>query len=596
MTPLPYAALTRPPADAPTPAEASPDPLQPESFDGLGLSGPLLKTVAGLGYAAPTPIQREAIPPLVEGRDLLGQAATGTGKTAAFALPVLERIARDGGGDQPTALILVPTRELAVQVHKSTQGYALGIGARVLAVFGGQPIGKQLGPLKRGVDVVVATPGRALDHIRRHSLKIDKLKVLVLDEADEMLDMGFADELEEIMAAIPEQRQTMLFSATMPPRIESMAKRHLNDPIRISIKREVVEEGEAPRVRETAHLVNRQNKPAALGRILELEQPKSAIVFCRTRHEVDSLTETLGSRGHRADALHGGMTQEQRDRAMGRLRAGSTAILVATDVAARGLDVDHLTHAFNYGLPTAPEQYVHRIGRVGRAGREGVAITIAEPREQRNIKAIQRLTKRQIEIKDLPTVAQLKAKRMEITRSVLRDEVIKAADTPAGEKAMAPYRALVESLVTDGELDLAEVAAAAVKQAHQNSGLEIDEREIPPVGAGKGNRTNGNGPRPNGSAPTRGYKGKNPRSANQPAGDHTRLFFSVGKSASVAPRDLVGAIANEGGLSGRQIGTIEIKENFSLVEVPTGAADGVIKAMRSSRIKGRKATIRKERF
>jgi ATP-dependent RNA helicase DeaD len=587
LTPAFTAALKSSPADEQSlSAEAG--------FDQLGLSEPLLKTVVGLGYSEPTPIQREAIPPLVAGRDLLGQAATGTGKTAAFALPVLERVARDGGSDQPTALILVPTRELAIQVHKSIQGYALGVGARILAVFGGQPINRQLGPLKRGVDVVVATPGRALDHIRRNSLKINRLKVLVLDEADEMLDMGFADELEEIMAAIPEDRQTMLFSATIPPRIGTMAKRHLNDPVRISIKRKVVEEGEAPKVRETAHLVNRQNRPAALGRILELEQPKSAIVFCKTRHEVDSLTEILGQRGHRADALHGGMTQEQRDRAMGRLRAGSTAILVATDVAARGLDVDHLTHAFNYGLPTAPEQYVHRIGRVGRAGREGIAITIAEPREQRNIKAIQRLTKRQIEIKELPTVAELKAKRLEITRSTLRDSVIAASETPAAGKAMAPFRELVDSLVDAGELDPMEIAAAAAKLAHENSGLAIDEREIPPVGAkgnngGKGTRGNGSGPGP------RGYKGKNPR-GSKPAGDHTRLFFSVGKSASVAPKDLVGAIANEGGISGRQIGTIEIKENFSLVEVPTGAADQVIKAMRSSRIKGRKATIRKERF
>ena len=565
-------------------------------FEDLGLSGPLLKTVTSLGYTAPTPIQREAIPPLVKGRDLLGQAATGTGKTAAFALPVLERVARDGGGVQPAALILVPTRELAIQVAKSTQGYGLGVGARILAVFGGQPINKQLGPLKRGVDVVVATPGRALDHIRRGSLKVGKLKVLVLDEADEMLDMGFADELEEIMAAIPEERQTMLFSATIPPRIATMAKRHLDDPVRVSIKREEVEEGESPMIRETAHLANRQNRPAALGRVLELEQPKSAIVFCRTRHEVDSLTETLSTRGHRADALHGGMTQEQRDRAMGRLRAGATTILVATDVAARGLDVDHLSHVFNYGLPTAPEQYVHRIGRVGRAGREGIAITIAEPREQRNIKAIQRLTKRQIEIRELPTVADLKARRLEVTRSAIRESAISAGETPAAGKAMAPFRELVESLAENG-LDPIEIAAAAARLAHENSGLEIDDREIPPAGSKGNNRSNGNGngSRPNGATAPRGYKGKHPR-GSKPVGDHTRLFFSVGKSASVAPRDLVGAIANEGGLSGNQIGSIEIKENFSLVDVPTEAADGVIKRMRSSRIKGRKATIRKERF
>jgi len=586
--------MTAPPAD-----QANPE--APAGFVGLGLSAPLLKTVSELGYTEATPIQREAIPPLIDGRDLLGQAATGTGKTAAFALPILERLTRGDGSAQPAALILVPTRELAIQVAKATQAYGLGVGARVLAVFGGEPINKQLGPLKRGVDVVVATPGRALDHVRRKSLKVNNLEILVLDEADEMLDMGFADELEEIMSAIPDQRQTMLFSATIPPRIGSMVKKHLNDPVRVAIKAEKAEAGEVPVVRETAHLINRQNKPAALGRVLELEQPKSAIVFCRTRHEVDSLTETLSRRGHRADALHGGMTQEQRDRAMGRLRAGSTTILVATDVAARGLDVDHLTHAFNYGLPTAPEQYVHRIGRVGRAGREGIAITIAEPREQRNIKAIQRLTKRQIEIRELPTVAELKAKRLEMTRTTLRDSAIAANESPAAGKAMAPFRDLVDSLTKDGELDPVEVAAAAAKLAHENSGLEIDEREIQTAGSkgkskgsqpGNGNRNGAGGP-PNGKP--RGYKGKSPRRSGPP-GEFTRLFFSAGRSAGVAPKDLVGAIANEGGISGKQIGSIEIKENFSLVDVPTDAADAVIKRMRSSRIKGRKATIRKERF
>ncbi len=595
MSPAFSAAFTPPAAE---PAEPVAEPVaaagDPATFEAIGLSEPLLKALTGLGYSEPTPIQAEAIPPLVAGRDLLGQAATGTGKTAAFALPVLERIAREGGGNVPTALILVPTRELAIQVHKSFQGYSQGIGARALAVFGGQPIGRQLGPLKQGVDVVVATPGRALDHIRRNSLRVDQLKVLVLDEADEMLDMGFADELEEIMSSMPSERQTMLFSATMPPRIETMAKQHLQDPVRIRIKREKVEEGEQPRVRETAHVVQRQFRPAALGRVLELEQPGSAIVFCRMRHEVDSLTETLNGRGHRADALHGGMTQEQRDRAMGRLRAGVTTILVATDVAARGLDVDHLTHVFNYGLPTAPEQYVHRIGRVGRAGREGIAITIAEPRERRLIKAIERLTKRPMKIEDLPTVEELKAKRMEMTRKAILDSALAAGETPAAAAAMEPFLDMAESMAKG--IDPMLIAAAAAKAAHENSGLAIDEREIPAFNAkGKpGGHSNGNGPRHNGAAKG-GPKGKHPRS-KQTSGDHTRLFFSVGRSASVSPKDLVGAIANEGGLSGRQIGSIEIKENFSLVEVPAGAADDVIRAMRSSRIKGRKATIRRERF
>jgi ATP-dependent RNA helicase DeaD len=593
------------------PPDSTPDPNEPEAkpdrsgFEALGLPAQIIGTLNSLGYSKPTPIQSEAIPPLLAGRDLLGQAATGTGKTAAFALPVLAGLDGHPDAGSPSALILVPTRELAVQVQKATQQYARGTGASVLAVFGGQPIGRQLGPLKRGVDIVVATPGRAIDHIRRKSLKTDKVRVLVLDEADEMLDMGFAEELEAILEGVPESRQTMLLSATMPARIESIAKRHMNDPVRVRIKRENSEAADGPRIRQTAHIVTRHNKSAALARVLDLEQPESAIVFCRTRHEVDQLTETLGNRGYRADALHGGMTQEQRDRVMGKLRSGSTQLLVATDVAARGLDVDHLTHVFNYGLPTAPEQYVHRIGRVGRAGRTGIAITIAEPREKRHIKAIQRLTKAPFPVEELPTVAALKKKRLEQTRTALAEELGKA------DRDLAPFRAAVESLAA--KFEPAEVAAAALKLAHEASGRPVDESEIAPVAAPKkGKRPPVSNGRPAGKNAASGKDwspGKNGagvrnrppgkpghRAKNQPAGDSTRLFFSVGRSASVTPKDLVGAIANEGGISGRQIGAIEVKENFSLVDVPSDSAAGVIKSMRATRIKGRKATIRLERF
>ncbi len=576
----------------------------PTGFEALGLPRPIVETLAALGYKEPTPIQAAAIPALLSGRDLLGQAATGTGKTAAFALPALARIEGEPVSGSPSALILVPTRELAVQVQKATQEYARGSGASVLAVFGGQPIGRQLGPLKRGVDIVVATPGRALDHIRRNSLRTDRLRILVLDEADEMLDMGFAEEIEAILEGTPESRQTMLFSATMPARIESIARRHMRDPVRVEIERDAVEPGESPRIRQVAHLVSRQHKPAALGRVLDMERPEAAIVFCRTRYEVDQLTETLGGRGFRADALHGGMTQEQRDRAMGRLRSGSTELLVATDVAARGLDVDHLTHVFNYGLPTAAEQYVHRIGRVGRAGRTGIAITIAEPRERRHINSIGRLTKLPIQVEELPSVAALKEKRLEQVKAALLDALADPeteTERKLAEKGaeLEPFRKVVASLGPD--LELEEIAAAALKLAYDNSGQPVDEREIPGVPARKdGPRTGGPGPR-NGKRNGNGSGGKpGPRQRRPhkdgPDGEHTRLFFSVGRSASVAPRDLVGAIANEGGLSGKQIGAIQIKENFSLVDVPASAADGVIKAMRSSRIKGRKATIRREKF
>src|SRR5688500_11468014 len=344
----------------------------PTTFAALGLREELVTALASLGYEEPTPIQAEAIGPLLEGRDLLGQAATGTGKTAAFALPLLQRLEPRGKRNSPVALVLAPTRELAMQVSEATHRYGKELGARVLPVYGGQPIGRQLRELERGVDVVVGTPGRVVDHINRGTLNLSGLRTVVLDEADEMLDMGFADDIEAILAAAPAERQTVLFSATMPVRVDKIARRHLRNPVRILIAREAAPAGEAPKVRQSAYVVARAHKPVALGRVLDVESPEAAIVFCRTREEVDSLTETLNGRGYRAEPLHGGMNQEQRDRVMGRLRSGTADLLVATDVAARGLDVDQLTHVVNYNVPSAPESYVHRIGRVGRADRKSV--------------------------------------------------------------------------------------------------------------------------------------------------------------------------------------------------------------------------------
>src|ERR1700734_1426431 len=389
-------------------------------FADLTLAPELCHVLSGLGYEEPTPIQLAAIPPLLEGRDLVGQAATGTGKTAAFALPILQRLLGEGGQADPLALVLGPTRELAVQVCEAIRGYGHDMGVRVLPVYGGEPIGRQLGPLKRGVDIVVGTPGRAVDHINRGTLKLSGLEVVVLDEADEMLDMGFAEEIEAILASTPGERQTALFSATMPPRIDGMVRRHLRDPVRVELGRQASTSSDGLLVWQTAYIVPRGHKPAALGRVLDLEAPTAAVVFCRTRDEVDRLTETLNGRGYRAEALHGGMDQQQRDRVMSRLRGGSIDLLVATDVAARGLDIEQLTHVVNYDVPSGPELYVHRIGRVGRAGREGTAITLVEPREHRMLKAIERATGRPIAIEKLPTVADLRARRMELTRAVLR--------------------------------------------------------------------------------------------------------------------------------------------------------------------------------
>ncbi|MEU6151573.1 DEAD/DEAH box helicase [Actinosynnema sp. NPDC047251] len=543
------------------------------SFADLGLRPELLRALSGLGYEEPTPIQREAIPPLTDGRDLLGQAATGTGKTAAFALPVLERMAEGGRTERaPMALVLVPTRELAVQVSEAVHRYGREIGARVLPIYGGQPIGRQLRVLEQGVDVVVATPGRAVDHLNRGTLKLEHLEVVVLDEADEMLDMGFAEDLDAILAEAPEQRQTVLFSATMPGRIDRLARQHLTDPVRITISREQPEPGEAPRVRQSAYVVPRAHKPAALGRVLDIEAPTAAIVFCRTRDEVDQLTETLNGRGYRAESLHGGISQEQRDRVMARLRNGTADLLVATDVAARGLDVEQLTHVVNYNVPSAPESYVHRIGRVGRAGREGVAITLAEPREHGMLKTIERVTKQRIQMEKVPTIADLRARRLELTRAALHESLL--------EDDLEGFRVVVETLAD--EFDVMEVALAAVKLAHEASGAAADEEEIPEV-APRGDRRPGTG------------EPRRERKPRRPTAGMTRLFVGAGRSAGIRPQDLVGAIAGEARLNGREIGAIEIADRFSLVEVPEGSAQQVITALRGATIKGRKVTIRRER-
>ncbi|MBM3271617.1 MAG: DEAD/DEAH box helicase, partial [Candidatus Sericytochromatia bacterium] len=438
------------------------------AFAALGLEASLLATLETLGYEEPTPIQREAIPPLLTGRDLLGQAATGTGKTAAFTLPLLQRIAH-GSKAKPSALILVPTRELAIQVGEAVQRYGKELRTTVLAVYGGQAIGPQFQALRRGVDVIVATPGRALDHIRRGTLKLAQVQTVVLDEADEMLDMGFADDLVTILEQTPSTKQTALFSATMPPRIKSIAHRHLKNPVEITIAKEAVKAGAAPRVQQTAYVVTRQHRGATLARIIDMAGPKSALVFCRTRLEVDEVTAMLSSRGHRAEAIHGGMSQVQRDRVMNAFKTGQTELLVATDVAARGLDIPQVSHVINYDLPSSAEVYVHRIGRTGRAGREGAAVTILDPREQRLLRSIELHTKSKVTVAPVPSVADLRTKRLERTKAAVK-EAMEAGD-------LDRFTAVAEALASTG--DPMRVAAAAMKLIYRAQGGERAEQEIP---------------------------------------------------------------------------------------------------------------------
>src|SRR5689334_1139761 len=508
---------------------------QNEGFAALGLDPRIVEALTTLGYEEPTPIQQQTITPLIDGRDLLGQAATGTGKTAAFALPILQRFIDEGGPRGtagPLAVVLVPTRELAMQVAEAVHRYGRALKVRVLPVYGGQPIGRQIHAMRSGVDVVIATPGRALDHMRRGSLVMSGVRIVVLDEADEMLDMGFQEDIETVLKESPSGRQTVLFSATMPPRIEAIAKRHQRDPIRIRINKPAAKAGEAPKVRQQVYLLPRAQKMEALGRILDLEAPTAAIVFCRTRTEVDELAETLNARGYKSQALHGGMTQYERDRVMKRLRSGETELLIATDVAARGLDVDRLTHVVNYDLPAAPEAYVHRIGRVGRAGREGVAITLVEPREHHALRNIERLTKHRIEVAKVPTVADLRARRMDNTIAALR-EVLAADDAEH-------FRVAVDSL--SSEYDIVQIPMAAVKLYHE--------------------ATTGDGEEPADEKPTASPpKAQHPWRPDTP-GDMVRIYIGTGKKAGVRPQDLVGAIANEAGIAGGLIGAIQIAERF----------------------------------
>ncbi|NVJ14766.1 DEAD/DEAH box helicase [Myxococcus sp. AM010] len=564
----------------------APQPPAPTeaTFDSLGLKPALVEALSALGYEEPTPIQAAALPPLLAGKDLLGIAATGTGKTAAFALPLLNQV--EPGACRPnttSALVLVPTRELAMQVSEAIHRYGQKLGISVLPLYGGQVIGQQLRVLKRGVDVVVATPGRALDHLRRGTLQLDDVRVVVLDEADEMLDMGFAEDLEAILSGTPENRQTALFSATLPPRIASIAERHLHEPVRVKIAREKVEQGEIPRVRQTAYVVPRAFKIATLGRLLDVESPTAAIIFCRTRTEVDDLTVSLNGRGWRAHALHGGMTQEQRDRVIKQLKSQGTDLLVATDVAARGLDIPRLSHVVNFDVPNAPEAYVHRIGRTGRAGREGVAITLVEPREHRLLRNIERVTGQRIEVATVPTVADMREKRQELLRASLRETLV------AGE--YDSLRNVVESLAS--EFDAMDIAAAAVKLLHeaQDEGRDSEETEIPVVAppqerTGKFGAPPGRAGRPERSPRARGVP---------PTWDVTRLWIGAGRHAGIRPADLVGAIAGEAGVESSKIGAIQIGDSFSLVEVPESEANRIIAALKNATLRGKKVLVRKDR-
>ena len=544
-------------------------------FNSLGLKGELQAALASLGYEEPTPIQAAAIPLLVSGADMLGQAATGTGKTAAFALPILQNLEGSQRDKEPSALILVPTRELALQVSQAFQSYGRSVGVRLVAIYGGAPARQQIEALRRGVDVVVATPGRALDLCDRGSLKLGSVRTVVLDEADEMLEMGFIEDIETLLAKTPSSRQTVLFSATMPKRIDKLASKHLRNPERVAIAAPKQKSSDVPRVRQAAYVVKRPDKPAALMRVLDAEDPTAAIIFCRTRGEVDELTQSLTARGYQAEALHGGLSQDQRDRVMGRLRSRTTDLLVATDVAARGLDVDHLSHVLNYDLPSSPEVYVHRIGRVGRAGREGVALSLVEPRERRMLAAIEKLIGATIPIDKVPSIADVRMLRLERSREAIEELL----DDPDQQGRLEAMQEVVSEMLDERDPETVLLAAFALVHASMggDAGAE-DDRDLSvslEVAGRKG--ASGTGSK---------------RDIKRPAAGKARIWVSLGRKSGVTPSDIVGAVTGEAGLKGRDVGPVKIQEFFSLVDVPEDKARKVVKALNHCTIRGRKAKVK----
>jgi ATP-dependent RNA helicase DeaD len=512
------------------------------SFADLQLSPGLLETVAELGYEEPTPIQEQTIRLLIEGRDVIAQAQTGTGKTAAFAIPIVECVDPDDRHVQ--ALIMAPTRELAVQVAEATHRLGRSKGLSVLPVYGGQPIQRQLHVLARGVQVVIGTPGRLLDHLRRGTLDLTNVKYVILDEADEMLDMGFIEDIESILDTVPETRQMALFSATIPPRIAALAQKYLHDPVRVTI---APTELTIPAIEQYYVEVTPRNRLDSLTRILDHDEPESAIIFARTKRDVDELGEALQSRGFDAETLHGDLNQVQRDRVMNRFRSNQVELLVATDVAARGLDISGVTHVFNYAIPEDAEAYVHRIGRTGRAGKTGKAITFVQPNEIRLLRIIQRIIGQKINPLRLPTLADVEARRREALKVSLRERI--------AEGNLTPYLDLVTELAE--EFDLAEIAAAAANMASAGDRPLTEVVEV-------SNTSDGVEP------------------------GMARLFLNVGRQAGVRPGDIVGAIANEAGIPGRAIGAIDIYDTTAFVEVPAAEQERVMRALLHTTIKGQR--------
>jgi len=538
------------------------------SFAELGLPSALLDALDAVGYETPSPIQAATIPHLLAGCDLLGHAPTGTGKTAAFALPLLARI--DLARRCPQVLVLTPTRELALQVAEAFQRYASALpGFHVLPIYGGSDYGGQIRQLKRGVHLVVGTPGRIMDHIRKGTLRLETLQALVLDEADEMLRMGFIDDVEWILEQTPPQRQIALFSATLPSAIQRIAERYLNDPRSISIEAATAT---AETIRQRYWLVSGMHKLDALTRILEVEPFEGLLLFVRTKTATTELAARLSARGWAAAALNGDMPQQQREQMVDQLRGGALDILVATDVAARGLDVERISHVVNYDIPYDTEAYIHRIGRTGRAGRAGEAILFVAPRERRMLAAIERATRQRIEPLTLPSTETVNNKRIADFKQRITDTLA------AGELGF--MQGLIEQYQEEQDVPAVEIAAALAKLSIGDQPLLLTAPERP-------ERERGRGPRRDDQTRPRPPR----RPPSQPDQGMERFRLAVGHRNGVKPGNIVGAIANEAGLDAQHIGRIDIHEEFSLVDLPTGMPRELLQDLRKVRVCGRPLAI-----
>ncbi len=551
------------------------------TFTDLGLGAPVLKALAEVGYETPSAIQAATIPSLLAGRDVLGVAQTGTGKTAAFALPILDRL--DLGQKTPQALVLAPTRELALQVCEAFERYSSHLrGVHVLPVYGGQGYGTQLSALRRGVHIVVGTPGRIMDHLEKGTLDLSQLKYLVLDEADEMLKMGFAEDVETILADTPDDKQIALFSATMPAQIRRLSGTYLHEPEEITIKGKTTTSANTT---QRYLMVSYPQKIDALTRILEVENFEGMIVFVRTKNETETLAEKLRARGYSATAISGDVPQAQRERTVEQLKNGKLDILVATDVAARGLDVDRISHVINYDIPIDTESYVHRIGRTGRAGRSGAAISFVTPRERRLLDQIERATRQPMEEMRMPSVDDVN-----VTRLTRFDDAITAALTD--EARLGEFRDIIAHYVQHHDVVESDVAAALAIVAQGDTPLLLspDDPRFVRQTRDRDERRN-----PREGRSFRDDRPNRPERERRPRSSSTRLApyrLEVGRRHRVEPRQIVGALANEGGLSRDDFGHIDIRTNFSIVELPADLPRETLERLASTRISGKLIEIR----